>query len=118
MAQLGFGASKASVLLLYFRIFVQKRFRQCVQVMLGLVTAWTITFFLTNLFACRPVTALVEPFYGNKCVDTISMWYAGSVSDIILDLLILLMPIPVVWQLHLPTKQKIGVLAMFFLGTV
>ncbi|MCJ1439474.1 hypothetical protein MMC27_008868 [Xylographa pallens] len=118
LSQLGVGASKASVLLLYLRIFIQKRFRICVQVMLGLVAAWTITFFLTDLFSCIPVTPLVEPFYGNQCMDTVSMWYAGSVSDIILDLLILMIPIPMVLRLQLPAKQKMGVLAMFFLGAV
>ena len=84
--------------------------------MLIVVAAWTITFFLTHLLQCLPITALVEPFYGRNCVNTIPMWYAGSISDIILDFMILTMPIPMVWKLQLPTKQKIGVLAMFLLG--
>ena len=112
----GFGFAKASILVLYMRIFTQRLFRICGQVMLGLVAAWTITFFLTSLLQCLPITPLIEPFYGNKCVDTIPLWYAGSISDIIIDFMILGMPIPSVLKLQLPTKQKLGVLAMFFLG--
>ena len=84
--------------------------------MLALVIAWTISFFFASLLQCFPITALVEAFYGNKCVDTIPLWYTGSITDIIIDFMILAMPIPMVWNLHLPTKQRIGVLAMFLLG--
>jgi hypothetical protein len=44
------------------------------------------------------------------------MWYAMGVSDLITDILILTLPIPVVLRLQLRPRQKIGVLAMFLLG--
>ena len=112
----GLGFSKASILVLYMRIFTQRSFRICAQVMLGIVTVWTISFFFASLLECLPITPLVEPFYNNKCVNTIPLWYTGGISDILIDFMILTMPIPMVWKLQLPTKQKIGVLAMFSLG--
>ena len=85
--------------------------------MLGIVTSWTIAYFFANLFTCYPITPLVEPFYGKKCVNSIAMWQSAIVSDIILDFMILVMPAPMVLRLQLPLMQRLGVLGIFMLGT-
>lgn len=78
--------------------------------------AWTVSYFFANLFTCYPVTALVEAFYGNKCIDSVPMWLSVVMSDLIVDVIILLMPIPMVLRLHLPMRQRLAVLGMFMLG--
>ena len=114
----GYGLAKASVLVLYVRIFEVPRFRFWAKVMLAIVSAWTIAFFFASLFQCYPITPLVEAFYGTKCVFTEALWYSGGSTDILLDVVILSMPIPMVLRLHLPWKQKMGILAMFLLGAL
>ena len=114
----GYGLAKASILVLYMRIFEVPQFRRRARIMLAIVTAWTVSFFFASLFQCYPITPLVEAFYGKKCVFTIALWYTGGSTDILLDTLILAMPIPMVLNLQLPWKQKIGVLSMFLLGAL
>jgi len=97
-------------------IFTTKRFRILAQLVLGLVVSWTISFFFANLFTCYPISPFIEAFYENHCVDGLALWYSMAITDIIVDFLILLMPIPVVLRLQLPFQQRIGVLAMFLLG--
>ena len=46
------------------------------------------------------------------------MWISSCWSDVIADILILVMPIPMVLRLHLPLKQRIAVLGMFLLGAL
>ena len=116
LATVGLGVTKASILVFYTNIFSTKRFRICAHVMLLLVTAWTLSFFFSNLFTCYPITPLVEAFYGNKCIDAVSMWYASCISDIIIDFMILGMPIPMVSRLQLPLQQKLATIGMFLLG--
>ncbi|KAI0454137.1 hypothetical protein F5B21DRAFT_514904 [Xylaria acuta] len=117
LSPIGFGLVKASIVVLYEGIFHNIRpFRYCAYVMLGLLFAWSISFFFANLFICYPVTALIEPFYGKKCVDRAGVFLSTLVTDLIFDILILLMPIPVVLRLHLPRKDRLGVLGMFLLG--
>ncbi|KAI0467584.1 hypothetical protein F4859DRAFT_506722 [Xylaria cf. heliscus] len=117
LSPIGFGLVKASIVVLYEGIFHNIRpFRYCAYVMLGLLGAWSISFFFANLFICYPVTALIEPFYGKKCVDRAGVFLSTLVTDLIFDILILLMPIPVVLRLHLPRKDRFGVLGMFLLG--
>lgn len=110
---------KASIVVLYKGIFRNIRpFRWAAYVMLGLLAAWSISFFFANLFICYPVTALIESFYGNKCVNEASVFLSTLVTGLIFDVLILAMPIPVVLRLHLPWRDKLGVLGMFLLGAV
>lgn len=82
-------------------IFTTKRFRICAQVVLGIVVAWTVSFFFANLFTCYPISPFIEAFYGNNCVNGLALWYAMAISDIIVDFFIILLPIPVVLKLQL-----------------
>ena len=85
LSDLGFSFAKACILVFYMNTFSLRLFRIAAQIMLAIVAAWTVSFFSSHLFACYPITPLVEAFYGNKCVNTIPLWYAGCVSDILLD---------------------------------
>jgi len=116
LSTVGLGFTKSSFLLFYMSIFTTKRFRILAQLVLGLVVSWTISFFFANLFTCYPISPFIEAFYENHCVDGLALWYSMAITDIIVDFLILLMPIPVVLRLQLPFQQRIGVLAMFLLG--
>lgn len=114
----GYGFAKASILVLYMRIFDVRAFRIRAKILLAVVTAWTVSFFFASLFQCYPITPLIEQFYDRKCVNTTPLWYTGSSTDIILDCLILGLPIPMVIKLHLPWKQRICVLCMLLLGAL
>ncbi|KAI1409256.1 hypothetical protein F5Y13DRAFT_182153 [Hypoxylon sp. FL1857] len=117
LSVVGFGLVKSSILIFYKSIFNTVRaFRWAVYGMLAIVTTWTISYFFANLFTCYPITALVEPFYGNKCINSIPMWLSVVITDVIVDVGILLMPVPMVLRLHLPWKERMGVLGMFMLG--
>ena len=116
ISTIGLGCTKASILVFYVNIFRGKAFYIIAQTMMAIVGIWTTSFFFANLFTCYPITPFVEPFYGHKCINAVTMWLAMSVSDLIVDILILTLPIPMVLNLQLRPKQKVGVLAMFLLG--
>lgn len=119
LSPIGFGLVKASIIVLYKGIFRNVRpFRWAANVMLGLLGGWSLSFFFANLFICYPVTALIEPFYDNKCVDRAAVFLSTLVTDLIFDVLILAMPVPLVLRLHLPLRDRLGVLGMFLLGAM
>ncbi|KAI0146844.1 hypothetical protein GGR57DRAFT_478516 [Xylariaceae sp. FL1272] len=108
-----------SIVVLYEKIFHNiVPFRYLAYVMVVLLGIWGISFFFANLFICYPVTALIEPYYGNKCIDQASVFLSTLLTDLIFDILILSMPIPVVLRLHLPWRDRFGVLGMFLLGAI
>jgi hypothetical protein len=114
------GPVKISVLLFYRRIFRGHLFNISTWTVIGLVAAWMVAFFLANLLECLPISeAFVNaPGIGGnpKCINAIPMYLAQVYSDVVLDVLILAIPIPLIWQLHLPTQQKLAVLGIFLLG--
>ena len=119
LSPVGFAIIKASILVMYGQIFGNlKWFRYAVYIMLGLVIASSTAIFFDNLFICRPVTALIEQYYGNNCIDRASVFLSTLIINLVLDILILFMPIPVVLRLQLPLGGKIQVLGMFLLGTM
>lgn len=52
------------------------------------------------------------------CINTQTLGYAQSVSDFIIDVLIVTIPIPPIWRLHLSLKRKLGVVAVFLTAGV
>lgn len=41
-----------------------------------------------------------------------------GIITIILDFILLLLPVPIVWALQLPVKQRLAVCGLFFLGFI
>lgn len=88
---------------------------------MALVVAWMVSFFFADLFECTPVTlsltaAPTDPRV--HCVDKLSLYYAGAITDFIMDVIIIIMPWPQVWKLHMPFRTKAAVTAIFFLGAL
>ncbi|GKZ25554.1 hypothetical protein AbraIFM66951_001326 [Aspergillus brasiliensis] len=53
---------------------------------------------------------------GHFRFDTIALGLAQSGTSIALDVIVLLLPIPVLWSLHMRLHKKLGVLMIFWLG--
>ena len=97
-------------------IFAVRTFRVAAKVMLAIVIAWSVAFFFANLLQCIPVTPLIEPFYANNCFNGLPIWYGMAVSDVIIDFMVLLMPVPMVLRLQIPMRQRLGIMGIFLLG--
>lgn len=117
LATIGLGLTKASILVFFRNIFSIRKFKIWADILLVLVVAWTLSFFFSNLFTCYPITALVEEFYGNNCIDALPMWLASCITDFIVDFIILALPIPMVLKLQVHWHQKLAIQMMFLFGT-
>ncbi|KAH8689928.1 hypothetical protein BGW36DRAFT_432893 [Talaromyces proteolyticus] len=105
---------KFSILFLYGRVFGIGRFPSSVLVLLGITAAWLISFLFATFFqiwplrcnwvACDPTT--------NYAV----MYVLSSVTDIVIDISILALPVFFIRKLRFSTNQKIGVCGIFGLG--
>ncbi|RAL12388.1 uncharacterized protein BO97DRAFT_434373 [Aspergillus homomorphus CBS 101889] len=115
---LSLGLTKLSLLVLFRNIFaVSRAFNLASAILIAITAAWTVSFFFSNLFTCYPITALVEEYYNNNCLDSLAMWYAGCITDVLIDLIIMVLPLPMVFKLQLAPKQKVAVSAVFVMGT-
>ena len=110
---------KLSLLFLYRRIFHGTIFNITTWVLIGLTIAWTLSFFLALLLQCVPVT--ISTVTGSKsasshCIDQIPVTFAVTSSGTVMDFLILLVPIPNVWKLQMPLRNKLALVGIFAIG--
>ena len=109
---------KASILCLYLRIFaVNRRFATIVKCFLAIDVAWAIGTLFAIVFQCVPVQATWDLSIQHKtCTASAPSLIATNVPDIVIDFCLMALPMPMIWQLKLSTRRKIGLTAIFALG--
>jgi hypothetical protein len=112
-------AVKTSILVFYLTLTKnQKVFRWANYATLAVVNCAGFALTMVNVFQCRPVSAAfysaVPP--GAKCTDIVTLYLSSSPVNIITDLAILFLPIPILTQMRLPYKQKVILVITFSFG--
>ncbi|MCJ1449715.1 hypothetical protein MMC28_000043 [Mycoblastus sanguinarius] len=108
---------KVSVLCFYRRIFsITKRTRQVLWITTGVTVAWCISMVTACLLECVPVNAIWTPTIKGKCIDVLKFYYGSAGSSIVLDFALLVIPVPLVWRLHMDWSHKVALSTTFLLG--
>lgn len=85
-----------------------------------MVACYTVVIAGLLLFGCRPIRAAFDPYeFGTgTCVDLPSLYIAIAVANIVSDVVLFTIPIPMIIRLKMPTAQKIGAALMFGIGSM
>ncbi|KAF3046373.1 hypothetical protein E8E12_005915 [Didymella heteroderae] len=76
-----------------------------------------IALFLFQFLACRPLARAWNPLVAGTCVkDKMVLHIVSASINTASDLIIMILPQPVIWRLELSTKRKWGLSAVFLLG--
>ncbi|CAG9948622.1 unnamed protein product [Clonostachys rosea f. rosea IK726] len=115
------GLSKISVLWVYLRNFPNQLFRYAVFVSMALVALPTAGLLFLHLFRCNPVHLAWDGWAGTTgtrdlCIDKQVITYIAAGFSIFQDVIILLLPMPMVLKLRMHINDKWGILCMFSLG--
>jgi hypothetical protein len=114
---------QVSILFLYVRLFSIVRWHVVAcYVVMGLCVAWWIAFFGGTMGDCVPLQKLWTPTLEGRCVDQNKACGATGIAHIILDLIILILPLPIIWTMKIDKTRKflvsliftVGVLCVFF----
>ncbi|KAF2713400.1 hypothetical protein K504DRAFT_498217 [Pleomassaria siparia CBS 279.74] len=119
---------KLSILFQYLRVFdLQYRFaRQLTWVMVALTAAWGLTFFSLALFSCIPIHKNWDIYADGTCVSWGSKdpdvffptWAAHAATNMLLDILVLVLPIPFLRSMAMGGKTRLGLVGLFSIGGV
>ncbi|RFU75455.1 wd repeat containing 82 [Trichoderma arundinaceum] len=104
--------TKLSVLALYHRIFITRTFRILVIGTACFVGAWVIVMEVVLGFGCQPIQAWWDASQG-KCIDKEAFTYFTNVTNMVTDIWIFMMPIPVILGLQ-AAKEKRAILCFMF----
>ncbi|CZT52783.1 related to L-fucose permease [Rhynchosporium secalis] len=112
-------ATKTSILIFYLRMSrnTQKILRIASYVTLAIVNIAGVVLTFLNAFQCSPVSAAYDPKQSNqKCISIVTLYLCSAPVNIITDLAILVLPIPVLTSMRLPSRQKTILILTFCLG--
>lgn len=107
---------KLSILHFYIVLFPQKPFRYFVYVtMFFCIVFWFGSFFGTA-FLCNPPQKKWYTDIKGHCNDMVTMYVSIVAGDLVTDLIIIVLPMPTLWGLHMPWSRKIPIVFAFGLG--
>ncbi|KAL7619458.1 hypothetical protein AAE478_009997 [Parahypoxylon ruwenzoriense] len=108
---------KFSLFFQYYRLIQDiPHYRLFYIAVMALVAGWVIAQEFILIFSCTPIPNYWDRRYGGTCLDSNLLGWMNSVGNIVTDIIILLLPIPVVWRLNLKRGRKWAVLGIFALG--
>jgi hypothetical protein len=107
---------KLGILAFYYRVFVHPVFRTAVLATAAFVVAWGIGITVTLFLACRPLNAYWDSNVSGDCLTMVTFTYFTNISNLITDIWIFLMPVPMIWHLQLQTKKKLILSLIFCIG--
>lgn len=72
---------------------------------------------ITNVFLCTPIKKVWDLTYrGGSCLDVAVKGIVGAVLNAFTDILVLILPLPILRSLNLPKGQKVAVMIIFLTG--
>jgi len=111
-------STKISILFFYLRVFPHEPMRFAFWGTMGLTTISTVTISLLTIFQCHPVSYFWNrDIHSGRCVDLNALAYANAAMSIIEDVLIVVLPIPIVAKLKMSLNKKLGIGLMFAIGS-
>ncbi|KAI1463392.1 uncharacterized protein F4812DRAFT_453552 [Daldinia caldariorum] len=108
--------TKASILLLYLRIFLQRWFRISCYILLGIILCYMLATTAASIWQCTPISRAWDKSVPGTCISITSNWYSNAGFSIATDIAILVLPMQPIFRSNLPTKQKWALVIVFTLG--
>lgn len=112
----GLMAVKMTFLTQYYRVLVLRRFRHICVIAMVVIGAWSFSQVLVGLFICTPVAGFWDASLNPRCIPTPLQWYVNAAGNILTDIAIFVMPLPVLAHLKLPKAQRVSLVGIFCLG--
>ncbi|CRL20550.1 unnamed protein product [Penicillium camemberti] len=113
--------AKFSALTLFTRLFRPRPFRLATYILMGCLVVIGLWTTLSGFFFCNPVHAFWSPseeVRKIKCLPSGPVWFTNAALQTVTDLVILILPMPLLWRLQLPKRQKWGIIVVLGLGII
>ncbi|KAH3919926.1 hypothetical protein HBI56_032730 [Parastagonospora nodorum] len=109
------GCTKVAIISSYLRLIQGKTFRLIMYMTLFIVVGLWICGIFVSLFQCDPVDQAWKIDPNRKCINYVNYLYASSAVNVFTDVVLCILPIPYLWKLKMPVRQRI-VLCLLFVG--
>ncbi|KAF4636448.1 hypothetical protein G7Y89_g1636 [Cudoniella acicularis] len=110
---------KLAILCLYLRVFSTKAYRYATFAVAGIIIATWIASNIRSFVMCVPFAYQWDKtIAGGRCLNEFAFFTWITVPDFVIDSIMIILPLPIVWQLQTTLCQKIGLTVTFVAGGV
>ena len=110
--------TKVSILLQYHRFLYTPLMKNLCRLVLVFIILYGSATIITTTVLCLPLGSFWDIQKRHHCLDTRVLWLAHASLNIFTDIIIILLPLPVFFNLMVPKKQKYALIAVFAVGLV
>ncbi|KAL8756899.1 MAG: hypothetical protein Q9184_004349 [Pyrenodesmia sp. 2 TL-2023] len=108
---------RISIILLCVRIFPIQQFRLASWILVALNLTTFLSTFLASFLICRPIRYAFDKTIPNgRCGDLKQFELYAATMSLLLDLLVVVLPLPMLWRLQMKKKKKIQLSVVFGTG--
>lgn len=108
---------KITILILYQRTFTTRSFQNAVWIVGAIVIANSIGVFVSVCCYCTPIAHFWDPLrVPGHCINEVVATTMFSLTLMITDLIIYVMPMPIIWKLKMTTRRRIEITLVFVIG--
>jgi hypothetical protein len=120
MYNLSLVLTKVSIICQYMRIFTAPKIKKFCRIMIGVLIVYGCWTVIGSAFMCVPVAKFWDITGTGKghCMNKLAFWFSNAALNITTDIMIFAIPMPLLKQLQLPKKQKIGLMFVFGFGAL
>lgn len=116
---IGLFGYKQAILLLYLRLFkVSRTFVYLTKITMLFVFAYIFSHLWTRLFGCSPQSKYWNTDIPGHCVSFRTANLIFSSLNIFSDIFIMILPLPMIWNMQLSWRGKVGVSLVFLSGAM
>ncbi|KAJ2981130.1 hypothetical protein NQ176_g2210 [Zarea fungicola] len=117
--QLGISFFKIALLISYLRLLRgtdRKAYRMAIWLTIVFVSCSHLSTALLLLFSCNPIDKSWNPLKSGTCLPTGASFTAYAAVTITSDVLVTVLPIPILYSLNIRVEKKVGLIGSFTLG--
>lgn len=87
-----------------------------VYTIMAMSVSYAVSVLLQNIFLCRPIAKNWDKTISGSCGNTTQAYEAFGIINLLIDLAIVILPMPLLWGLQLPVPKKVALTAIFGVG--
>ncbi|OTA54618.1 hypothetical protein K449DRAFT_389073 [Hypoxylon sp. EC38] len=112
--------SKLAICIMYRRLFPQHSVSIVLCITAGVLICAPIATLITGFAACKPFSANWAPpeVQASKCINKEALFAWGTFPHIVTDVILLILPLPIIWRLRIKTKFKAALTVTFLIGSM
>ena len=83
---------------------------------MAFILLFGISLVLQTFLLCRPFAKIWDGLLPGTCASGKAIFLASGIINIVIDLIMIILPMPLVWQLQMSQQRKFALSAVFALG--